>query len=39
MLPYDPEGKSGPSKAIPDSVIVLEPKEEEVQRPMPMGMV
>lgn len=27
MLPYDPEGKTGPSKPLPDAVVVREPKE------------
>ncbi|KAK4538175.1 hypothetical protein CDCA_CDCA16G4200 [Cyanidium caldarium] len=29
MLPHDPTGRQGPSKPLPDSVVVLEPKEEE----------
>eukprot|EP01027_Heterolobosea_sp_BB2_P027005 GEZU01042167.1.p1 GENE.GEZU01042167.1~~GEZU01042167.1.p1 ORF type:complete len:269 (+),score=80.61 GEZU01042167.1:98-808(+) len=29
MLPWDPQGRNGPSKPIPDVVTVLEPKEEE----------
>merc|ERR1711935_1032302 len=28
MLAYDPEGKTGPSIPLPDSVIVHEPKDE-----------
>ena len=28
MLPWDPSGKSGPKKPLPDHVIVQEPKEE-----------
>lgn len=28
MLPYDPTGKKGPKKPIPDTIHVLEPKEE-----------
>merc|ERR1712226_1595196 len=29
MLAHDPEGKMGPKLAMPDSVIVHEPKEEQ----------
>jgi len=28
MLPWDPTGKSGPKKPLPDNVSVVEPKEE-----------
>jgi len=28
MLPYDPEGRLGPSKPLPDMVTIVEPKEE-----------
>ena len=28
MLPFDPEGKQGPSTPLPDTVIVTEPKPE-----------
>lgn len=28
MRGSDPEGKSGPSKSLPDTVTVIEPKEE-----------
>ena len=28
MLPYDPTGKQGPKRPLPDSVTVLEPKED-----------
>jgi len=28
MLPWDPNGKTGPSKPLPDMVTVMEPKEE-----------
>ncbi|XP_001599651.1 40S ribosomal protein S3 [Nasonia vitripennis] len=28
MLPWDPNGKNGPKKPLPDNVIVQEPKEE-----------
>lgn len=28
MLPYDPTGKMGPKKPLPDNVCVVEPKEE-----------
>jgi len=30
MLPYDPNGKSGPKKPLPDNVTVIEPKEEQI---------
>jgi small subunit ribosomal protein S3e len=28
MLPYDPNGKTGPKKPLPDSVSIVEPKDE-----------
>lgn len=28
MLPWDPNGKNGPKKPLPDNVSVVEPKEE-----------
>lgn len=28
MLPWDPTGKTGPKKPLPDNVSVVEPKEE-----------
>eukprot|EP00003_Mantamonas_plastica_P017452 TRINITY_DN28957_c0_g1_i1.p1 TRINITY_DN28957_c0_g1~~TRINITY_DN28957_c0_g1_i1.p1 ORF type:complete len:262 (-),score=76.69 TRINITY_DN28957_c0_g1_i1:29-757(-) len=28
MLPHDPSGKQGPSKPIPDTIVVHEPKED-----------
>ena len=28
MKPYDPEGRQGPSKPIPDAVNLVEPKPE-----------
>jgi small subunit ribosomal protein S3e len=28
MLPYDSNGKTGPKKPLPDSVSILEPKDE-----------
>lgn len=31
MLPFDPNGKKGPKKPLPDAIHVIEPKEE----PMP----
>jgi small subunit ribosomal protein S3e len=35
MRGSDPEGKAGPSKSLPDSVSVIEPKEEQpVVQPM-----
>lgn len=30
MLPYDPQGKTGPKKPLPDNVSVLDVKEEPV---------
>ena len=30
MLPYDPNGKIGPKKPLPDNVTVIEPKEEPI---------
>lgn len=34
MLPWDPNGKIGPKKPLPDNVSVVEPKEEELyERP------
>lgn len=29
MLPWDPNGKSGPKKPLPDYVSIVEPKEEQ----------
>jgi small subunit ribosomal protein S3e len=35
MRGSDPEGKAGPSKSLPDSVTIIEPKEEQpVLQPM-----
>jgi small subunit ribosomal protein S3e len=35
MRGSDPEGKSGPQKSLPDSVTIIEPKEEQpVLQPM-----
>lgn len=35
MRGTDPEGKSGPQKTLPDSVTIIEPKEEQnVIQPM-----
>jgi small subunit ribosomal protein S3e len=28
MLPWDPQGKNGPKKPLPDHVSIVEPKEE-----------
>ena len=28
MLPHDPNGKQGPKRPLPDSVSVVEPKDE-----------
>ncbi len=33
MLDWDPSGKAGPKKPLPDNVTILEPKEEEVVQP------
>ena len=30
MLPYDPNGKIGPKKPLPDNVTVIEPKDEPI---------
>ena len=30
MLPFDPSGKQGPKKHLPDAVSIVDPKEEEV---------
>jgi small subunit ribosomal protein S3e len=30
MLPYDPSGKMGPDKPIPDQVTIINPKEESL---------
>ena len=30
MLPWDPQGKNGPKKPLPDHVSIVEPKEEVV---------
>lgn len=30
MLPWDPNGKNGPKKPLPDNVTVVEPKEEDL---------
>merc|ERR1712212_555027 len=49
MLPHDPTGKSGPRVALPDHVIIQDPKEETVidepyseqkleKTPLPMGV-
>merc|ERR1719507_1594530 len=40
MLPWDPSGKIGPKKPLPDHVSIVEPKEETLpptpsQRPRP----
>ncbi|KAK4337036.1 hypothetical protein RND71_043384 [Anisodus tanguticus] len=29
MLPYDPQGKHGPSRPLPDQIKIIEPKEEK----------
>jgi len=33
MLPHDPTGKTGPKNALPDKVIIQEPKEEQFVQP------
>lgn len=30
MLPWDPNGKTGPKRPLPDNVSVVEPKEEKL---------
>lgn len=30
MLPWDPSGKIGPKKPLPDHVSIVEPKEEQL---------
>lgn len=30
MLPFDPNGKIGPKNALPDHVVILEPKDEDI---------
>ena len=30
MLPWDPNGKMGPKKPLPDHVSIVEPKEEVI---------
>ena len=30
MLPWDPSGKIGPKKPLPDHVSIVEPKDEQV---------
>lgn len=30
MLPWDPAGKTGPKKPLPDNVTIAEPKEETI---------
>lgn len=30
MLPWDPTGKTGPKKPLPDHVSIVEPKEEVI---------
>ncbi len=29
MLPHDPEGKNGPKKPLPDTVTIMDPKEDK----------
>ena len=31
MLPYDPAGKIGPKKPLPDHVSIVEPKDADVK--------
>jgi small subunit ribosomal protein S3e len=35
MLNYDPHGKTGPSKNLPDAVTILDPKDEAFSSPNP----
>lgn len=37
MLPWDPTGKNGPKKPLPDNVNVVEPKEEVIPVPTSEG--
>lgn len=30
MLPWDPQGKNGPKRPLPDHVSIVEPKEETI---------
>ena len=30
MLPWDPQGKTGPKKSLPDHVSIVEPKEDSL---------
>ena len=30
MLPWDPQGKQGPKRPLPDHVSIVEPKEETI---------
>lgn len=37
MLPWDPSGKTGPKKPLPDNVNVVEPKEDVIPPPAVEG--
>jgi len=37
MLPWDPNGKLGPKKPIPDNVNIAEPKEDYVASKEPLA--
>jgi len=39
MLPWDPNGKIGPKKPLPDHVNVAEPKDEPTNRDVPIAPV
>lgn len=30
MLPWDPSGKTGPKRPLPDHVSIVEPKDEQL---------
>lgn len=38
MLEWDPTGKAGPKKPLPDAVTILEPKEDEPVVPNSINM-
>ncbi|KNC96977.1 40S ribosomal protein S3-A [Spizellomyces punctatus DAOM BR117] len=38
MLEWDPTGKVGPKKPLPDNVTILEPKEEDIPVPAPIAL-
>ena len=34
MLPHDPEGKNGPKTPLPDTVTIMDPKEDKPPAPV-----